>query len=91
MPNRKNRYDTTDRKEYQRLYQRDYQKHRREATKEEIVKASSPDLTDRMFKFCIESLNKGTIELTPEAYRKLSTITDKNEWLTMWCDIFKVE
>jgi hypothetical protein len=84
----RNQYGVDSRKEYQRLYQHDYyHKRLREAKKDEQDKKNPPELMNRVFKFCVEALNKGSIELSPESYRRLATITDRNEWLTTWCDI----
>jgi hypothetical protein len=59
---RSNRYGTRSRREYQRLYQRDYQKHIREAR----AKCKPDELTDRMFQFCKYAIDEGIIKITSE-------------------------
>ena len=93
--NRTNKYGVDSRREYQRLYQRDYRRARRGQddivqTQPQIIaiEHEQPDLNSRVIQFCLHLVNQGVVSLPREFEQQLSTVSDKTEWLRMWCQIY---
>jgi hypothetical protein len=91
--NRTNKYGVDSRREYQRLYQRDYRRARRgqedvPQTPVRTQENEQPDLNSRVIRFCLHLVNQGVVSLPGEFVEQLSTISDMTEWLRRWCEIY---